>query len=448
MSTSFESAVTLPPLVASYEGRPGEIKKCLLCYSGGLDSSVMIPWIKEVYGCDVAAYTADIGQFEDEAEIQAVAEKAAKIGAVEVHVVDLKDEYANTILAQAIKANCDYQGGYHLSTPLARVITAAWAVKIAKEHGCDAIAHGCTGKGNDQVRFDAYIQTLAPDIKVIAPVRHWSMGREEEYAYAKSRGVPVTETGKRAVYSHDDNVWGYTAEGGAIEDPALVPPYEEFLRLSRPIEQTPDTMQTVTVGFEQGVPVSLDGLPMALPELLTALNAVGGKHGVGVTTLIEDRIVGLKVRGVYEAPAAAILINAHRNIEKLVLTRDVLEFKASVDQKWSFNVYDAKWFSPLQSALNAFIDDASMRVTGTVTVTLFKGHLNVVAASSPYALFSASASAFEVGTGFNTLASAPFIEHYGYAIKVYNAVGQAGPNTEKPPAPDAHTADAPALVVT
>jgi len=404
--------------VASYEGMPGEVKKVLLLYSGGLDSSVMIPWIKERYGCEVVTLTVNLGQFMD--NMEEIRGRALSLGAEDAIVADVVDEFAETILKEAIKANGRYDG-YYLSTPLGRVLTSKVAVETALRIGADAIGHGCTGKGNDQVRFDSGVLAVAPEMKVVAPVREWGMGRSEEFEYAKKHGIDAGKL-KRCPYSHDDNIWGITSEGNEIEDPALAPPFERILRVCNTPQNAPDETVELKVSFEKGEPIAVDGKEMGIVDLIRHLNRVGALYGVGVTLLVEDRIVGLKVRGVYESPAAHILITAHQALEALVLTKEELSFKRGVDAKWAELVYDGKWLEPLREDLLAFIESANRSVTGSVTLSLYKGTCRAVAVESPYSLCDEALATFEAEEVFNKNASAPFIELYSLQMRTANRV--------------------------
>lgn len=401
--------------VASYEGRKGDVKKVVLLYSGGLDTSVLIKWIGEVYGAEVVAVTIDIGQLTD--DLENVRQKALKLGATKAFVIDAKDEFAEEYIARGIKANASYQGHYHLSTPIGRPLLAKWAVKIAASEGADCIAHGCTGKGNDQVRIEGTALALNPDIKIIAPVREWSMGRDEELVYAKKHGIPVRQTSDK-LYSYDDNMWGVTGEGGEIENPALIPPLEKILLLCSVPEKAPNTPEELTIDFVKGIPVSVDGKHMKLADIIARLNAIGAKHGVGVTHHIEDRVVGLKVRGVYEAPAAEIIITAHRDLEKYVSTRAENEFKSLIDTKWAYLCYGALWLEPLMDDINAYIDRVNQKVTGKVTLRLYKGRVEAVAVETPNTIFEEKLATFMASKAFNQNASAGFIELYTLQMRL------------------------------
>ena len=407
--------------IASHEAKKGEFDTCLLLYSGGLDTSVMLKWIQEEYDCEVIALTFDIGQTAD--NLEEIKQKALDLGAKEAIVYDAKDEFADVLLAEAIKANADYQGGYALSTPLGRVIISKICVKIAEQYNCQVVAHGCTGKGNDQVRFEGYVTTLNPKLKTIAPVREWGMGRDEELAYAEKHGIPVKQK-KDSPYSYDENMWGNTGEGGEIENPELDPPLENILQWCKTPENAKDEAETVEIEFEQGVPVALNGQKKKLSEIIMECNAIGAEHGVGVFHLIEDRVVGLKVRGIYENPAASILIAAHKNLEQLVSTREENELKSFMDTKWAYLAYGAKWYDPVMYHIHAFMNSMNKKVTGTVKVKLFKGNITVTSLESKYSLFDHSLATFDKDATFNQNASAGFIELWNLAQKtafnVYN----------------------------
>lgn len=392
--------------VASHEAEKGSFSTCLLLYSGGLDTSVMLKWIQQEYNCKVIALTIDIGQKKD--NLEQIREKALMLGAIEAVVIDAKKEFAQLCM-EAVKANADYQGGYALGCPLGRVMISKVAVQIAAEYGCDVIAHGCTGKGNDQVRFEGYITTLNPALKIIAPVREWGMGREEEIAFAIEHGIPVEQT-KESPYSYDENMWANTGEGGEIENPSLIPPLEKIMKWCNTPQNAPDSEVNLRIGYEKGEAISLDGIPMETDTLIQTLNDLGGEHAVGYFHLIEDRIVGLKVRGVYENPAAHILIKAHKNLEQLVSTREENELKTLIDQKWAYLCYGAKYYEPVMDNIRAFINEQNKKVTGEVTVRLYKGNCEVVALNSPWSLFDENLATFNKSADFNQNASAGFIE--------------------------------------
>lgn len=415
--------------VASHEAQKGSFKKCLLLYSGGLDTSMMLKWIQEEYNSEVVALTFDIGQTAD--DLEAIKQKAINLGAVDAITYDAKDEFADIILAEAIKANADYQGGYALSTPLGRVIISKICVKMAEKYGCEVVAHGCTGKGNDQVRFEGYITTLNPQLKTIAPVREWAMGRDEQIQWAKDHGIEVIQTQKKP-YSYDENMWGNTGEGGEIENPELTPPLENILKWCKTPEQAPDKKETLALEFEAGVPVGLNGKKMKLADIIYECNAIGGEHGVGVFQLIEDRVVGLKVRGIYENPGAHILISAHKKLEMLVSTREENELKTMMDQKWAYLAYGAKWYDPVMYHIHAYQNSQNKKVTGTVNVELYKGNCKVISLSSPYSLFDENLATFNKDASFNQNSSAGFIEIWNLAQKtafsMYDYEGELNKN--------------------
>lgn len=403
--------------VASHEAHKGQFSTCLLLYSGGLDTSVMLKWIQEQYDAEVIALTVDLGQTAD--NLEAIKEKAINLGAKDAVVYDAKKEFAQ-LCTEAIKMNAAYQGDYHLSTPLGRVMIAEIAVKVAAQYQCEVIAHGATGKGNDQVRFESYITTLAPQLKIIAPVREWSMGRDEEIAYAEQHGIPVKQT-KEKPYSYDENMWGNTGEGGEIEDPKLIPPLEHILQWCTLPEKAPDTAEEIKVTFTAGIPTAINDKSYPLDELIQQANTIGSAHGIGFTHLIEDRLVGLKVRGVYENPGAHILITAHQNLEQLVSTREENELKRFLDTKWAYLCYAAKYYEPVMDIIRAAMDKQNEKVTGTVTLRLFKGRCDVVALDSPYSLFDSNLATFNKSAHFNQNAAPGFIEIYTLAQKTaYN----------------------------
>lgn len=401
--------------IASHEVKEDTIDKVVLLYSGGLDTSVMLKWLQDVYKAEVIALTIDIGQQAD--DLEEMKQKALKLGASKAYVLDCKDEFAEEYLAQGIKANAKYQGNYHLSTPLGRPLMAKKAVEIANKEGASAIAHGATGKGNDQVRIEVSALCYNPNIKVIAPVREWGMGREEELVYAEKHGIPTKQSHNMVSYSWDDNMWGVTGEGAEIEDPTQTPKYEDILQVCKVPEKASDTSEEITLSFEKGIPTALNGKKMKLAALIMQLNKMGGEHGIGVETLIEDRLVGLKVRGVYEAPAAEIIIQAHYNLEKITATQTANEMKEIIDSKWAYLCYSAKWDDPTMQHINAYIDSMNERVTGEVRMKLYKGNLQVTSVDSPYSLFDAALATFEKNAKFNQNSSAGFIEIYSLAAK-------------------------------
>ncbi len=409
---------------ASYEADPAEVKRVLLLYSGGLDTSVMLKWIQDYYDAEVVCLTVNLGQpGEDYAVIE---DKAKRLGALECHVVDAREEFAAGYILPAIKANALYGGGYPLFTALGRPLIAKLAVEYARRSGCDTIAHGCTGKGNDQVRIEATVATLAPELKTIAPVRSWQMGREEEIAYAREHGIPVKGGTEVAPYSIDDNLWGRSSEGRWIEDLDHAPEDDVFQLVTRP-EQAPDEAEVVEVEFEAGVPVALNGERLGLVDLLERAAEIGCRHGAGIVDHIEDRIVGLKVRDIYEVPAAAILLPAHQELEKLVGTIHQNQFKPSLDQKWAYLVYAGLWWEPLRSDLDAYMDAVNAQVTGTIGLKLFKGSVRVVTRSSPNAVYDADLASFaESGGLFSQAASPGFIELWSLQSRMAHRIRQRG----------------------
>jgi argininosuccinate synthase len=416
------------PRIASYQADPESVGRVLLLYSGGLDTSVMLKWIQDRYGAEVVALTVNLGQPGEDWDV--VTGKAEQLGAVETVVVDARDEFASEYVLPAIKANALYGGGYPLFTALGRPLIAKLAVEAAREHRCDTIAHGCTGKGNDQVRIEATIATLDPDLRVIAPVREWRMGREEEIAYAREHGIPVKGGTEASPYSIDDNLWGRSSEGREIEDLDAPPSDDVFQLVTRP-EEAPDQAQLLRVGFEQGRPVSLDGEELGLVELLERAAEIGARHGVGIVDHIEDRIVGLKVRDLYEVPAAAIVLTAHRELEKLVCTIHQNNFKAALESQWAYLCYAGLWLEPLREDLDAYMDSVNRFVTGEVTVRLYRGSVTPVARSSPYALYDKALASFgESGVEFSQDASPGFIELFTLqsrlAHRVRNRAGGEG----------------------
>src|SRR5215208_948193 len=384
------------------------VGRALLLYSGGLDTSVMLRWIQEHYGAEIVALTVDLGQPGEDFDV--VVGKARRLGAVDAIVVDAREEFARDYVLPAIKANAVYGDAYPLFTALGRPLIAKRAVEHARRTGCDTVAPGCTGKGNDQVRIEATVAALDPELKVIAPVRQWSMSRDEEIAYAREHGIPVKGGTEAPPYSIDDNLWGRSSEGSEIEDLSEPPRDQVFQLVTRP-EEAPDESQLVRVEFDRGRPVALDGERMGLVELLERAAEVGRRHGVGIVDHIEDRIVGLKIRDVYEVPAAAIVLAAHRELEALVSTIHQNNFKRALEDKWAYLCYAGLWHDPLRTDLDAYMESANEAVTGEVTLKLYKGSVTPVARSSRYALYDRSLASFgESGAGFSQEASPGFIE--------------------------------------
>jgi argininosuccinate synthase len=412
------SAHTIPPpeatermraqATASYEARPEEVNRVLLLYSGGLDTSVMLKWIQDEYEAEVVTLTVNLGQPGEDYSV--VEGKAKMLGAVETFTVDAREEFAQDFVLPAIKANAIYGLGYPLFTALGRPLIAKLAVEYARKAGCDTIAHGCTGKGNDQVRIESTVATLAPELKIIAPVRSWAMGRDEEIAYARANGIPVKGGTESAPYSIDDNLWGRSSEGKWIEDLSHAPDDDVFQLVTRP-EEAPDEPEIVTLEFEAGVPVALNGQRLGLVELIERTAQLGMKHGVGIVDHIEDRIVGLKVRDIYEVPAAEILLTAHAELEKLIGTIHQNQFKPQLDRQWAYLVYAGLWWEPLRLDLDAYMESVNARVTGTIGLKLYKGSVRVITRESPNAVYDAQLATFaESGGLFSQQASPGFIE--------------------------------------
>jgi argininosuccinate synthase len=407
------SSTGFPARTASYEADPASVSRVLLLYSGGLDTSVMLKWIQDSYDAEVVCLTVNLGQPGEDYGV--IKDKALRLGALDCHVVDAREEFVREYVLPAIKANGLYGGGYPLFTALGRPLIAKLAVEFARRDGCDTIAHGCTGKGNDQVRIEATVATLAPELKVIAPVRSWQMGREEEIAYAREHGIPIKSNpneGTEAAppYSIDDNLWGRSSEGRWIEDLGHAPEDDVFQLVTNP-QDAPDQAEVVELEFDRGVPVALNGERLAPVDLLERVAEIGARHGVGIVDHIEDRIVGLKVRDIYEVPAAAILLPAHQELERLVCTIHQNQFKPQLDHQWAYLVYAGLWWEPLRADLDAYMQQVNERVTGTIGVKLYKGHARVVTRASPNAVYDASLASFaESGGLFSQTASPGFIE--------------------------------------
>jgi argininosuccinate synthase len=395
-------------ITTSYEARPDQVSRVLLLYSGGLDTSVMLHWIQRKYDAEVVALTVNLGQPKEDFAV--VKGKAMDLGAVACEVVDARTEFAEHYVLPAIKANGLYGGGYPLFTALGRPLIAKLAVEYARRHNCDTIAHGCTGKGNDQVRIEATVATLAPELKVIAPVRNWRMGRQEEIEYCREHGIPIAGGTEAPPYSIDDNMWGRSSEGKSIEDLGAAPA-DDICQLVTPPEQAPDQPQEIELAFEHGRPVALDGERLPLVELLEKLTELGCRHGIGIVDHLEDRIVGLKVRDIYEVPAATIVLTAHKELEKLVCTSHQNLFKPPLDNQWAFLAYAGLWHEPLREDLDAYMDNVNKQVTGTIALKLYKGNATVVRRDSPNAIYDQDLAGFtESGGLFSQQASPGFIE--------------------------------------
>ena len=410
----------IPP-VAGYLAQPHEVHRVVLLYSGGLDTSVMLKWIQDEYDAEVIALCIDLGQPAD--DFDAVRRKALDLGAVASLVVDAKEEFARDYVAPAIRANARYQGGYPLFTSLGRPLLAKLAVEAAAEHGADTVAHGCTGKGNDQVRIEATIATLAPGLKLIAPVREWQMGRDEEIAYAIEHGIPISSSLERP-YSIDDNLWGRSSEGGVIEDLEQPPPADVFQLVTHPTE-APDREEDLRIGFREGLPVALDGEELPLVELIRRVADVAARNGVGIVDHIEDRVVGLKVRDLYEVPAAAVILDAHRELEKLVCTGRENALKPTLDALWAQLAYEGLWYEPLLADLNAFMERVNRRVEGEITMRLYKGTAVAVTRASPNAIYDRSLATFDADASFSQGAAPGFIELYSLQSRMAHRIAEA-----------------------
>jgi argininosuccinate synthase len=394
-------------------------EKVVLAYSGGLDTSVSVKWIQEKYGYDVIAVSLDVGEGKD---LEAIKNKALNVGAIKSYMIDAKEMLAKEYILPALKANCLYEGKYPISSALSRPLISKILVDIAEKEGAAAVAHGCTGKGNDQVRFEVSIQALNPKLKVIAPVREWGMTRDEEIAYAAEKGIPIPVDLDNP-FSIDANIWGRACEAGVLEDPWAEAPEAAF-DWTNPIHLAPEEAEYVEIEFEQGVPVGLNGEKVDLVALIEELNALGGKHGVGRIDHIENRLVGIKSREVYENPAALILINAHKELEFLTLPREVTQFKTQIDQQMAKMIYDGLWYSPLKAALDAFVDETQKVVSGTIRVKLHKGNHMVVGRKSAHSLYNEELATYSKGDAFDHNAAVGFIKLWGLTTKVYSEVNQ------------------------
>ena len=414
-------------MTAVYEKRKGyimakakkDIKKVVLAYSGGLDTSIIIPWLKENYNnCEVVAVSADVGQGT---ELDGLEEKALKTGASKLYIEDLKEEFIQEYVYPTVEAGAVYENKYLLGTSFARPIIAKRIVEIAKAEGADAICHGCTGKGNDQVRFELTIKAFAPEMTIIAPWREWSIkSREEEIEYAEAHNIPL-KINRETNYSKDKNIWHLSHEGLDLEDPANEPQYNHpgFLELGVSPEQAPDEPTYVTIHFEKGKPTAINGKEMNGVEVVTTLNELGGKNGVGLADIVENRLVGMKSRGVYETPGGAILYHAHNKLEELCLDRDTFHYKQQVGLKFAELVYYGQWFTPLREALSAFVDSTQQTVTGDVKLKLYKGNIIDAGVTSPYSLYDPEIATFDEDEVYNQADADGFINLFGLPIKVY-----------------------------
>ena len=391
-----------------------KVKKCVLAYSGGLDTSVIIRWLIENYGCEVVAFSADLGQGED---LKPLRKKAIQTGASKIIIKDLREEFCKDFLAPAIQANAVYEGRYPMATSLGRPLIAKNLVDIAKAEGADAIAHGCTGKGNDQVRFEVVTNALAPHLKCLAPLREWDMKtRDDEIEYARKHKIPVGATAAKP-YSLDTNLWGTSIECGVLEDPAVTPPEDAWQSIKSP-KDAPDKPATAKIGFTKGVPTSLDGKRMKMSTIIEKLNALGAKHGVGRMDMVENRLVGIKSRELYEAPAAVQILWAHKELEALCLDREVTHFKPVLEEKFAELAYYGLWYSPLRDAISAFMAETQEKVTGSVTIELYKGSVRTLSRESKHSLYDESLATYDTGDVFDHTAAEGFIKIFGLPSKV------------------------------
>jgi len=391
-------------------------KKILLAYSGGLDTSVMIPYLKEKYeGAEVIAVCADVGQGDN--ELEGLEEKALKTGAKKLYILDLKEELVNDYILPAIKAGAKYEGQYLLGTPFSRPLIAKKLTEIAQKEKADAICHGCTGKGNDQVRFELGIKAFMPDIDVLVPWRNWELNsREKEIEYAEKHNIPL-KIKRETNYSKDKNVWHLSHEGLDLENPANEPNYDKILEMGVTPMKAKDEVTKVSIYFEKGVPVKLNGKKESLLKIIQKLNVIGGENGIGILDLVENRLVGMKSRGVYETPGGTIIYKAHELLETICLDKDTQHFKYGISQKFGELLYDAKWFTPLREALSSFVDKTQETVTGEVKLKLYKGNIMVESISSPYSLYSEQIASFGEDDTFDQTDAAGFINLYGLQIK-------------------------------
>jgi argininosuccinate synthase len=394
-------------------------KKVALAYSGGLDTSIIIPWLRENYQCEVVAVCGDIGQ--GAGELAGLEEKARQTGASEVYVEDLREEFVTQYLWRLVRAGGVYEHKYLLGTSIARPLLAKKQAEVALQTGCDALAHGCTGKGNDQVRFELTYKALAPHLAVIAPWREWNIrSREDALAYAARHNVPVAASATK-IYSRDRNIWHISHEGGVLEDPANPAP-EEIWMLTKSPKQAPDKPAEVTIAFEQGTPVSVNGERMSAAALLETLNRIGGEHGIGRIDLVENRFVGMKSRGCYETPGGTLILQAHRELEALTLDKNTLHYKQRLSLDYAELVYNGLWFTPLREALDAFFGATSQSTTGEVTLRLYKGNLEPVSRKSPWSLYSLDIASFTMGAGYDQKDARGFINLIGLPIQMRAAL--------------------------
>jgi len=401
-------------------------EKIVLAYSGGLDTSVILPWLKETYGYEVIAFAADLGQGD---ELAGIKKKALQSGAAKCIIKDLRKEFVEDYLWPLLKSGAVYEGGYLLGTSIARPLIAKHQVEVAHAEDATAVAHGATGKGNDQVRFELTYMALDPSLKIIAPWKDPNFtltSREAAVDYAKKHKIPI-EQSKKKIYSRDRNLWHISHEGADLEDPANEPKDDLFV-ISRPVSKAPDKADYVTIGFHEGVPIKLDGKLTSGVRLIEALNQLGGKHGVGQLDLVENRLVGIKSRGIYETPGGTILVTAHKTLESLTLDRETMHYKQQLALKYAELVYYGQWFSQLRQALDAFVDITQQNVTGEVKMKLFKGHCTPAGVKSPNSLYSTDLASFKMGAEFNPTDATGFIRLFGLPMKVAAAVNKTKKN--------------------
>jgi argininosuccinate synthase len=395
-------------------------ERIVVAYSGGLDTSVIVKWLQEKYNAEIITVTGNLGQKK---ELVGVKEKALKTGAKKAYVQDLRKEFVENYIFPALKAGALYEYNYPMATAIGRPLLAKSLVEVAKKEGCTAVAHGCTGKGNDQVRFEVSVAALAPELKVLAPVRDWEFkSREEEIAYCEKHGIPVSAT-KKNPYSIDENLWGTAIECGVLEDPMTEPPSDAYQCTVNP-KLAPDEPAVVSIEFNKGVPVGLDGKKMSGVDLINRLNETGGAYGIGRLDLVENRLVGIKSREVYEAPAATILHFAHRELERLVLDKDTSHYKAKIAMDYADMIYNGLWFTPLRSAMDAFVNETQKVVTGSVKVRLYKGSIEVAGRTSPFSLYDTKLATYTEEDSFDHKASIGFIKIYGLPTKTFYKVNK------------------------
>jgi argininosuccinate synthase len=426
-STTYEpggKSATLRLSIPKQADLPAErrgVKKVVVAYSGGLDTSVMIPWLRENYGCEVVAFAADLGQGGD---INSLKAKAKATGASKCIVTDLREEFVNDYIIPAIQAHALYEGRYHMHTSLGRPLIAQHQVAVAKAEGADAVAHGCTGKGNDQARFEFTFMSLAPDLRIIAPLREWEMkSRDDEFEYAEARGIHLPIKREKP-YSIDKNLYGLATECGELEDPWTEAPEEAYQDTTNP-EKAPNKPEDVIISFEAGVPTAVNGKAMKPLKIVETLAEIGNRHGIGRIDMVENRLVGIKSREVYEGPAALLLISAHREIESLVHDRELTRFKEIISQRFTSIIYDGMWFSPLREALQAFIKETQTHVTGEVKMRLYKGGFRPIARRSPYSLYDKSLATYDAGDRFDHTKAVGFLALMGMPLVVRHRVMNA-----------------------